>query len=206
MADLARVGRWLLSVLAIVGVIVMGSVLASCSSSGTRDLVGGGTAALERTGGASLASALRSSQDIEVDIDRFLGLFTAFDRASVERAAREAYATGAYFNDGFVEIEGHEAIADYLARTADATAEIEVEIEDRVVAGGEVYLRWVMRFTTAGSRSRTVVAPGITHLRFDADGHIVYHRDYWDGSGALAEFVPLMGAILRSVRTRLESG
>ncbi len=61
-----------------------------------------------------------------------------------------------------------------------------------------------MRFTTAGSRSRTIVAPGITHLRFDGDGRIVYHRDYWDGSGALAEFVPLVGSILRSVRSRLE--
>ncbi len=141
MADLARVGRWLLLVLAIVGVIVMGSVLASCSSSGTRDLVGGGTAALERTGGAALASAQRSNQEIEADTDRFLGLFSAFDRASVERAAREAYATGAYFNDGFVEIEGHEAIVEHLARTADATAEIEVDIEDRVIANGEVYLR-----------------------------------------------------------------
>jgi limonene-1,2-epoxide hydrolase len=204
MADLTRVGQWPLLALTIIGVIVLGTLLASCSSSGTADLVGGGQAALERTGEVSLASAQQPTEDIEADIDRFLGLFSDFDRASVERAAREAYAVDAYFNDGFVEIEGHEAIVAYLARTADATAEIEVDIEDRVIANGEVYLRWVMRFTTVGSRSRTIVAPGITHLRFDGDGRIVYHRDYWDGSGALAEFVPLVGSILRSVRSRLE--
>jgi limonene-1,2-epoxide hydrolase len=206
MADLARVGRWSLVALTIVGVIVMGILLASCSSSAPRDFVGNGKAALERTESVALASAQRPRLDMDAAIERFLGLFAEFVRASVERAARDAYAADAYFNDGFVELEGREAIAGYLARTADATADIEVDVEDRVVADGEVYLRWVMRFTTAGSRGRTIVAPGMTHLRFDVDGRIVYHRDYWDGSGALAEFVPLVGPILRQVRARMESG
>lgn len=196
----------MLLVLAIVGVMVLGTLLASCSSSGTHDLVGDGKAALERTRRPADEAAHRAPHDTQADIDRFLGLFSDFDGASIEAAARAAYADDAYFNDGFAEIEGGEAIAAYLARTAEATAEIEVDIEDRFVANGEVYLRWVMRFTTAGSRSRTLIAPGITHLRFDADGRIVYHRDYWDASGALAEFVPLVGSILRSVRARIESG
>ena len=68
--------------------------------------------------------------------------------------------------------------------------------------GGEVYVRWVMTFTTE-RRSTTIVAPGISHLRFDADGRILYHRDYWDASGALAELVPLVGPVLRAVRARL---
>jgi hypothetical protein len=141
MADLARAGRWLLLALTITGVIVLGTLLASCSSSGNRDLVGGGQAALERTGKVAAKAAQRPTENIEADIDRFLGLFSHFDRASVEPAAHAAYAADAYFNDGFVEIEGHEAIAAYLAWTADATAAIEVDIKDRVIANGEVYLR-----------------------------------------------------------------
>ena len=194
------------SAVAVLGVISVGVVLASSPSSRARDLVGGGRAALERTHDAAVASARQPREALDAAIDGFLGLFADFDRASVERAARDAYAVDTYFNDGFVEIEGGEAIAGYLARTAGATADIEVEIEDRVVADGEVYLRWVMRFATAGPRSRTIVAPGMTHLRFDAAGRIAYHRDYWDGSGALAEFVPLVGSILRQVRARMESG
>jgi hypothetical protein len=41
---------------------------------------------------------------------------------------------------------------------------------------------------TAGDT--TVLAPGISHLRFDDTGRILYHRYYWDASAALAVFVP----------------
>jgi limonene-1,2-epoxide hydrolase len=163
--------------------------------------MGQGGDALERTA----ATAVADPSAIETGIDRFMAVFADFSPEAVRQAAREAYAENAYFNDGFAELEGSEAIAAYFERTAEATATIEVEIEDRVAAGNEAYLRWVMAFTTTGRRSRTIVAPGMTHLRFDADGQVIYHRDYWDSSGALAEFVPLMGSILRSVRSRLES-
>jgi limonene-1,2-epoxide hydrolase len=205
MTQPVRRGRWRLAVLAIVGVIVLGTMLASCRSTGPHDFVGAGKAALERTDGLVAEGARLSIEDTEAGIDRFLALFSDFSRDAVEAASIAAYAENAYFNDGFAEIEGNEAIAAYFARTADSTAEIEVEIEDRVVAEGEIYLRWIMSFTTAGARGRTIVAPGVTHLRFDSEGRIAYHRDYWDASGALAEFVPLVGSVLRSVRARLES-
>lgn len=179
--------------------------LFACVSADPSDFVGGGVAALQRTQGDADRAAATTGEAIDARIDGFLALFASFDPETVDEAARDAYAEDAYFNDGFAEIEGRDEIAAYLARTAEATAELEVELEDRVVAGGEVYLRWVMRFTTDGRRSRTIVTPGITHLRFDEQGRIVYHRDYWDASGALAEFVPLVGPVIRSVKKRLES-
>lgn len=163
--------------------------------------MGNGAAALERTA----ARAVDASGAIDTGLDRFMAVFSDFTPDAVRGAAAEAYADDAYFNDGFAELEGSRAVAAYFERTAAATASIDVNIEDRVVAGGEVYLRWVMTFTTSGRRGKTIVAPGMTHLRFDGDGRILYHRDYWDASGALAEFVPLMSPILRAVRNRLEA-
>jgi limonene-1,2-epoxide hydrolase len=142
---------------------------------------------------------------LEVGIERFLALFANFDPGAVQKAALETYASTAYFNDGFAEIEGREAIVAYLVETAAASSELIVEIEDRVVVDGEVYLRWVMTFTTTGKRGRTIVTPGITHLRFDTEGRIAYHHDYWDSSGALAEFVPGVGPLLRKIKSRFET-
>jgi len=178
-----------------VALVVLGMV--ACRSGGTTDLVGGGRDAL-----AATAAATASSPGDEA-LDSFLGLFDDFRPDAVRRAALEVYAADVYFNDGFVELEGAEAVADYLARSAGHTAAIEVEVEQLVRADGEVYVRWVMRFETAGSRSKTIVAPGISHLRFDGGGRVVYHRDYWDASAALAAFVPLVPSILEAVRKRL---
>mgnify|MGYP001819194234 FL=1 len=164
------------------------------------DLVGAGRDALARTRPKDVDTIA-----IDEGVERFLELFETFDSDSVAAAARALYANNAYFNDVFVELWGANAVADYLAQSADKTADIEIDVEDCVQAEGEVYLRWTMRFETNGLRSRTVTAPGITHLRFDDGGRIAYHRDYWDGSGALAEFVPLVGGVLRSVRSSLHS-
>lgn len=163
--------------------------------------MGNGANNLERTA----AQAVDTSGTIDTGLDRFMAIFADFTPAAVRGAAAEAYADDAYFNDGFAELDGVSAIAAYFERTAHSTAAIDVEIEDRVVAGSEVYLRWVMTFTTSGRRGKTIVAPGMTHLRFDGDGRILYHRDYWDASGALAEFVPFMSSILGAVRNRLEA-
>jgi hypothetical protein len=180
---------------AAVALVVLGMV--ACRSGGTTDFVSRGRDALEATAGAKVESVP------DRQLERFLGLFADFRPEAVRDAALAAYADDAYFNDGFVELEGAAAIADYLARSAGHTAAIDVDVEHLVQADGEVYIRWVMRFDTAGSRSRTIVAPGISHLRFDADGRIVYHHDYWDASGALAAFVPLVPSILDAVRKRL---
>lgn len=197
--------RWWVPALAVGVPLAVGTLAVGCASAPSGDLVGGGAEAAGRTDDESRRAIAGDRAALEAGLERFLGLFREFTPEAVAAAAREAYSADAYFNDGFAELEGAETIAAYFERTARSTATIEVEIEDRVVAGSEVYLRWVMDFTTSGRRARTIVAPGMTHLRFNAAGEILYHRDYWDASGALAEFVPLMSPILRSVRSRLEA-
>jgi hypothetical protein len=59
-----------------------------------------------------------------------------------------------------------------------------------------------MRFVLHGSDRRTT-APGISHLRVGRDGRILFHMDYWDASGALAERIPLVGGVMRKVKSRL---
>jgi limonene-1,2-epoxide hydrolase len=186
----------------IAGGLVAVVTFASCASSGPHDLVGRGGEALAATDSVR-ALAAQDEQPLEPGLEPFLNLFADFEPQAVEARARAVYAPRAYFNDGLVELEGVEEIAAYLGRTAGLTTELEVDVEHVVSADGEIYLRWVMRFTTAGSRATTIIAPGVTHLRLDGSGRIVYHRDHWDGSGALAELVPGVGRVLRWARSRL---
>ena len=44
---------------------------------------------------------------------------------------------------------------------------------------------------------------GISHLRFDGDGKIVLHRDYWDAAGGLYEYLPVVGGLIRWIKGRL---
>jgi hypothetical protein len=177
-------------------------VAATACSSGRRiDMVGRGRDALARTESDGQA-AMGSPQTIDASIARFRELFADFRPEPVAAHAGSVYSDDAYFNDGFVELQGSQAIAGYLSRSAKATESIRVDVEQITRTEDGLYIRWIMTYTIH-YRSTTIVAPGISHLRFTPDGHISYHRDYWDGTGALAEIVPLTGPILRAIKGRL---
>jgi steroid Delta-isomerase len=39
--------------------------------------------------------------------------------------------------------------------------------------------------------------PGASHIRFAADGRVVYHRDYWDPAEDLYGKLPVLGTLMR---------
>lgn len=183
-----------------VAALVVGST--ACSSGRTVDMVGAGRDAQARTEADGRSAMSGPPETIERSLARFRELFADFRPEAARSNAANLYSEDAYFNDGFVELTGSAAIADYFGRSAEATEAIEVEIEQITRTEDGVYLRWIMTYTIH-YRSMTIVAPGISHLRFTPEGRISYHRDYWDGSGALMEVVPLGGATLRAIKGRL---
>jgi len=174
----------------------------ACSSGRKVDMVGRGGEAQRRTEAEGRIAMSGSPETIDRSLARFRELFADFRPEAARKNAASLYSGDAYFNDGFVELTGSAAIADYFHRSAEATEAIEVEIEQITPTEDGVYLRWIMTYTIH-YRSMTIVAPGISHLRFTPEGQISYHRDYWDGSGALMEVVPLGGSLMRAIKRRL---
>ena len=44
---------------------------------------------------------------------------------------------------------------------------------------------------------------GISHLRFDTEGKIILHKDFWDAAGGLYEDLPVLGGGMRWIKSRL---
>jgi steroid delta-isomerase len=44
---------------------------------------------------------------------------------------------------------------------------------------------------------------GATHISFDMDGAVILHRDYWDAAEELYEKLPLVGRLMRCMKSRL---
>ncbi|MDX1582370.1 MAG: nuclear transport factor 2 family protein, partial [Thermoanaerobaculia bacterium] len=176
-------------------------VLTTACSNRSIDLVSEGKDALRRTEDEARDAMARHSDEIDESLERFRKLFDEFRPGTVSDHARALYAPSAYFNDGFVELTDSEEIASYFDRSAEHTAEIDIIVEEMTRTVDGIYVRWIMSFTTTGGTS--ITAPGISHLRFNTEGQIIYHRDYWDAGSALAELVPVTGAVLRAIKARL---
>jgi limonene-1,2-epoxide hydrolase len=186
------------------GIVMLATLVAlvSCSSSPKSDPLAEAARALSDTDSQALHVDGDEAETMRAAVERFIALFQDFEPTTIDERARTVYADQAYFNDGFIEVRGIDEIAGYLVRSAEAAGEVAIDVHDVAYGGAEIYVRWDMRFSNR-SGSKQVTAPGVSHLRVNSDGQVIFHRDYWDSSGALAEFVPLMSSILRSVRSRL---
>lgn len=138
-------------------------------------------------------------------LERFARFFSSFESDRIERLLPETYARDVWFNDTLKTVSGAEALAHYLAESAAAVEACKVTIEDTTrTAQGEYFVRWRMmiRFRKL-RRGVDTWSVGMSHLRFDADGRVVYHQDYWNAADGLYEHIPLLGGLIRGIKRRL---
>lgn len=67
----------------------------------------------------------------------------------------------------------------------------------------QAFLSWTMHFQHPGlNRGEMISVDGLSHLRFGEK--IYFHRDYFDLGAMLYEQIPLLGRLVRGVKSRLK--
>lgn len=129
--------------------------------------------------------------------------FCALRPESVGRL-REHYAPQATFRDPFNDVRGAEAIVRIFEHMFEQLEAPRFVVLDRAVDGPVAWLTWNLEYRLRGSaRDRRI--HGASRLRFDPEGRVVDHRDYWDAAEELYETLPGLGAVLRMIRARLRT-
>lgn len=138
-------------------------------------------------------------------IARFASFFSSFAPDRVESLLALTYAGDVYFNDTLKAVRGLDELGHYLGDSARAVEDCRVQIHETTrTAQGEHLVRWSMmirfRKLRRGVDTWTV---GMSHLRFDADGRVVYHQDYWNAADGLFQHIPLLGSAIAAIKRRL---
>jgi ketosteroid isomerase-like protein len=132
------------------------------------------------------------------DIVRF---FETLDNARVATIAH-FYSGDAWFKDPFNEVRGIAAIRrvfDHMFETLDRPR---FRITESVADAGGAVLLWEFHFGLPG-KERCI--RGASHLRFDAQGRIAWHRDYWDAAEELYAKLPVLGWVMRRLQRALRA-
>ena len=76
---------------------------------------------------------------------------------------------------------------------------------ERVVAENGALLVWEMHYRLPlwWGKGEMQVIRGASHLRFDAHGKVVWHRDYWDAAEELYAQLPGVGWLMRLMKRKL---
>lgn len=134
-------------------------------------------------------------------VGRFQQLLGDFKAPDFRHRIAEVYARDAFFDDTLKTVRGAAAIEEYLADSAAAIDKGVVDFQDLVAKSGNYYFRWRMtiRFKKL-ARGQDTHSIGMTHVRFDADGKVALHQDFWDSAAGLFEHVPALGWVLRRAK------
>ncbi len=140
--------------------------------------------------------------DTTQSLTRFRRFYDEFSTAWIERV-EELYAPSFAFKDAFHRIDGDfPALRAYFHRVLSSLAETRFVVEDVATGGDGSYVRWRWEWRRR-SRDALRTVPGVTHLRFDAEGRITHHTDLFDAAEGFYETLPVVGSLLRAVKRRL---
>lgn len=137
--------------------------------------------------------------------EHFELLFADFKKGANEEIIRKTYADSFYFNDTFKATNDIDELVPYMIETAKNVESTTVEILDIAKSETDYYIRWVMDMKFKVKR-RDVhsKSTGVTQIRFNDEGKIVFHHDYWDSADGFYQHLPYVGFFVRKAKSMLE--
>ncbi len=183
----------------IIGIITMSiltALISACSS-----------APKKPSYASSYLEALENRQGETVSkqaVEGFSQLFSDLKQEDLQAAVRNAYSDDFYFNDTFRSIDNIDDLVDYFLETSDNINATKVYIEDIVQSDRDFYVRWVMDIDFETYNKKIVTRSiGMSHLRFNTEGKIILHQDFWDNTDAFFRHLPIVGPMITRVQKRL---
>lgn len=136
-------------------------------------------------------------EDASQAVEALVRFFEQLQRSDVGRL-QDFYTADAYFKDPFNEVRGTAAMQRIFTHMFDALDQPHFVVTGRVLQGRECFLVWDFRFRFQRfDRSTWQTVRGCSHVRFNAQGQVEHHRDYWDAAEELYEKLPGVGVLMR---------
>jgi ketosteroid isomerase-like protein len=125
--------------------------------------------------------------------------FTNLNRASLD-SIHLYYDSNAFFKDPFNEIYGSDLIKKLFLDMYDHLQDPRFVFYDIVESGEQSFVVWDFIFSIKGNEYKI---HGTTHLKFNQNGFITYHRDYWDVGEELLTKIPVLKYMYNFFRKKL---
>lgn len=188
----------------IIGVAGLGVFLTSCAPANrSSERVGGYRDALAKAGtdGPAAGSAAEKAA-----IERFTRFLQNIgDKEFIRQNTAKTYRADAYLDDTLTTHHGSAAIEAYFLQTAESLTDSKVTIDDVVRSGADHYIRWTMVISAKPlAGGEPVHSIGISQVRFDEEGKVAIHQDFWDSGENFFGKLPVSGGIIGLIRKRLQ--
>lgn len=178
-------------------IFIVGLFAAGCASSGQN------TPEYPEVYRQALIEFAGSDNITRPQIDEFAAFLSALGAADSAQRAEELYAPTLHFSDSLMHTRKRSDVVAHFQGLVNAETQVRVQMLQTLVTGQDVYLVWSMQSQfTAIRKTVTSDSIGITHLRFNQQGQVILHQDFWDTGQGFYQHVPVLGHVIRSIKGR----
>ncbi|HAV13389.1 MAG TPA: hypothetical protein DCX06_07875 [Opitutae bacterium] len=137
-------------------------------------------------------------------LDAVTQLFANYNAENLAANIEKVYAEEVYFRDAFKQLDSASAIREYMLAGLEPLEGCEFVFNNISRAGGDFYFDWTMRLdfkkTPTGTWEESI---GISRMRFNSEGQVVFHQDYWDPTDIVYKRIPIARQLIAYVKKKL---
>ena len=109
----------------------------------------------------------------------------------------DLYHPHCYFKDPFNEFYERKSLEKLFADMFVKLDQPRFVISETLSEGHSTFIVWQFHFVL---RQRNVQINGSSHVKFDEQGLVTFHRDYWDAAEELYEKLPVIGFVMKQLK------
>ena len=137
-------------------------------------------------------------------LERVKSLYSVYTYENISENLTKVYAEKTYFRDAFKQFESAEAIREYMLEGLKPLEGAEFVFNRLARSGCDFYIDWTMRLdfkkTPTGTWEESI---GMTHMRFNGDGMVIFHQDYWDPTDIVYRRIPIAKQLIAYVKSKM---
>ncbi len=160
--------------------------------------------ALERTDPAKYDLPAAGSEEEAAMLDAVRSLYGEYTRENLSAHLSEVYADEVYFRDAFRQLSTSGAMLEYMLAGLEPLEGAEFVFNDIARSGGDFYIDWTMRLdfksTPSGTWEESI---GMTKMRFNSEGKVIFHQDYWDPTDIVYRRIPVARQLIGYVKKKM---
>ncbi|MEY3900428.1 MAG: hypothetical protein RI962_1583 [Pseudomonadota bacterium] len=135
------------------------------------------------------------------DLLRVIDFFQTISPDNVHTLSH-IYTEDVWFKDPFNEVRGIAPVLHIFSHMFQQLDAPRFVVTHSMAQEDHAFLTWDFLFRMKRFSNDEQCIRGASHLRFASDGRIAYHRDYWDVAEELYEKLPVVGGLMRWLKTR----
>lgn len=143
-----------------------------------------------------------AQHETQAGVMQFVSIYKALNKNNLT-SLETLYHPEIVFRDPAHEIVGLAAFIQYFTVLYENVTDCQFAIHHTTVEDDDAFVTWTMTLSHPKlEKGKARQVQGCSHLRF-SEGKIIRHRDYFDMGEMLYEALPVLGRLLKQIKTRL---